>query len=391
MNILFVHYGENWIAGSEVALLELMRAVAKRGVKPFLWCNAPEMQKAAEASGIAVWRDDFAYYFDYSSPPFSFARYRQLVGKGTALIAETGAELVHCNSAAPGQWMALACWRKQVPWIINLHGRYLKRSRYVLGIHLADAIVAVSAALIQPLLRDGVNPDRIRVVHNGFDEDALMRGNADTLRAELGIPNGAVVSAIAGGLIRLKGHDILFEAMRSLPLSPPFHVLVLGDGPERRTIQTAAQGLPVHFLGYRTDLGAILRDAVDFLVVPSRQEAFGRVILDAAFAGIPAIGADTGGIPEAIIDQVTGILVPPEDPAALARTISGLIADPALRKRMGLQAQRRARGEFSIARAAEEMMAVYSEVLARHRRRDGFASKLGRLRPYGALLLGGNR
>jgi glycosyltransferase involved in cell wall biosynthesis len=390
MNILFVHYGENWIAGSEVALLELMRAVTKRGVKPFLWCNAPQMQKAAQASGITAWRDEFAYYFDYSSPPFSFARYRQLSGKGAALIAESGAELVHCNSAAPAQWMSLACWRKHVPWIVNLHGRYLKRSRYVLGIHLADAIVAVSAALIQPLLRDGVSPDRIRVVHNGFDEEALLRGDASTLRAELGIPDEAIVGAIAGGLIRLKGHDILFAAMRVLPSSPPFHLLVLGDGPERQTIQAASQGLPVHFLGYRTDLGAILRDSVDFLVVPSRQEAFGRVILDAAFAGIPAIGADTGGIPEAIIDQVTGILVPPENSAALARAISGLIADPSLRKRMGFKAQQRAREEFSIARAAEQMMAIYSEVSARHGRR-GLASELGKLKPYGAVLLGGNK
>ncbi len=391
MNILFVHYGENWIAGSEVALLELMRAVAKRGVKPFLWCNAPKMQEAAEASGIVTARDAFAYYFDYSSPPFSFARYRQLVGKGATLIAETGAELVHCNSAAPGQWMSPACWRKHVPWVVNLHGRYLKRSRYVLGIHLADAIVAVSAALVQPLLQDGVNPDRIRIVHNGFDEEALLRGGADTLRAELRIPGDAIVGAIAGGLIRLKGHDILFAAMRLLPSSPPFHLLVLGDGPERQTIQAAAQGLPVHFLGYRTDLGAVLRDAVDFLVVPSRQEAFGRVILDAAFAGIPAIGADTGGIPEAIIDQVTGILVPPEDPPALAKAISDLIGDPALRGRLGVKAQARAREKFSIVRAADQMMAVYSEVLADHGRRGGLVSEMGRLKPYGRLLLGRNR
>src|SRR6202000_943849 len=94
----------------------------------------------------------------------------------------------------------------------------------------------------------------------------------------------------------------------------PFHLLVVGDGPQRSEFEALAAGLPVHFLGHRTDLGAILRDAVDFLVAPSRQEAFGRVIMEAAFAGRPAIGANVDGIPEAILDQATGILVPPESP-----------------------------------------------------------------------------
>src|ERR1700733_14928939 len=61
MNVLFVHYGDDWIAGSEVALLELMRELVRKGITPFLWCNAPSMQRAAEESGIPVRRDDFAY------------------------------------------------------------------------------------------------------------------------------------------------------------------------------------------------------------------------------------------------------------------------------------------------------------------------------------------
>src|ERR1700748_1018782 len=115
MNVLFVHYGDDWIAGSEVALLELMRELARKGVTPFLWCNAPAMQRAAEESGIAVRRDDFTYYFDYSPRAFSPAAYRRLVRKASALIAETGAQIVQCNSAAPAQWMSLACRRANVP------------------------------------------------------------------------------------------------------------------------------------------------------------------------------------------------------------------------------------------------------------------------------------
>jgi L-malate glycosyltransferase len=383
MNVLFVHYGDDWIAGSEIALLEMMRGLAARGIEPFLWCNAPAMEDAARANAIAVRRDDFAFYFDYSSPRFAPAAYLRLVRKAMALISETGAELVHCNSAAPAQWMAPACWRKGVPWLINMHSPYLRRSRYVLGMHLADEVVAVAAAISRPLVADGMDPRRIRVVYNGFDEALLMQGEAKALRAGLGIAADAVVGAIAGSLIRRKGHDILFAAMKLLPpATPPFHLLVIGDGPDRATLETASAGLPVHFLGRRNDLGAVLRDAADFLAAPSRQEAFGRVIIEAAFAGIPAIGADVDGIPEAILDEVTGILVSPESPAALAHALSRLIADPDLRRRLGQAAQKRAREQFSIEICADAMAQAFRET--RDRRRAG---KLGapmsrRSRPY---------
>ena len=387
MNVLFVHYGDDWIAGSEIALLEMMRGLAKTGIAPFLWCNTPAMEQAAQAWGFPVRRDDFAYYFDYSSPRFSPSAYLRLVRRAMALISETGAQLVHCNSAAPAQFMFAACWRKNVPWLINMHSPYLRRSRYVLGMHLADQVVAVASAIAAPLIADGMAPERVSVVYNGFDEQALMRGDAKGLRAELQIPGGAIVGAIAGSLIRRKGHDILFEALRLLPPGgQPFHLLVIGDGPERTGFEAAASGLPVHFLGHRNDLGAILRDAADFLVAPSRREAFGRVIIEAAFAGIPAIGANVDGIPEAILDQTTGILVPPESPVVLAGALSRLMADAPLRRRLGLAAQARARAQFSIAICAAEMAAEMHRIRAQHIAGDPGLSLLNRLKPYGNLI-----
>ena len=384
MRVLFVHYGDDWLAGSEIALLEMITGLRARGVTPFLWCNAPTLESAARNSEIPVWRDDFTYYLDYSSPPFSPSSYRRLVDRGAALIAESGAEVVHCNSAAPAQWMALACRRRATPWLINMHSPYLKRSRYVLGMHLADEIVAVAAAIARPLLADGMEKDRIRIVHNGFDEAALLQGDATGLRQQLGIPAGATVAAIAGSLIRRKGHDILFASMRQRP-ELEVHVLVIGDGPERAALEAEARGLPVHFLGRRGDIGPIFRDAADFLVAPSRQEAFGRVIIEAAFAGIPAIGTDVDGIPEAIMANTTGLVVPPESPAALADAIARLVTDKTLRRQLGDAARKRARAEFSIETAAAGMAQAYARVLAHPR---GFLPGTRRLRPYANLILG---
>lgn len=391
MNVLFVHFGDDWIAGSEVALLEMLRGLVRKGIKPSLWCNTQAMETAAQAIDIPVFRDEFAYYFDYASPKFSPRAYFALIAKAGRLIAQTQAELVHCNSAAPAQWMAPACWRKRVPLLVNLHSPYLRRSRYVLGLHLADHIVAVAAAVAAPLLTDGMAAERVSVVHNGFDETSVLRGDAAELRTALHIPREAVVGAIAGSLIRRKGHDILFEAIRNAPaLSRPFHLLVIGDGPDRVSLEASAKGLPVHFLGQRSDMGAILRDCVDFLLAPSRQEAFGRVIIEAAFAGIPSIGANVDGIPEAILDNVTGLLVPAESPLALRAAIARLVEDDRLRRDLGAAAQRRAKEQFSIDICTDKMRAAYDATVQRYHAQRFALLNPQRLKPYWTLLGRGN-
>jgi glycosyltransferase involved in cell wall biosynthesis len=283
--------------------------------------------------------------------------------------------------------MRLACWLKGAPMLVNMHSPYLKRGRYTLGLHLADRVVAVASAIAEPLLAGGMEADRVGVVYNGFDAEAVLQGDATALRGQLGIPEGAVVGAIAGSLIRRKGHDILFEAMKHPAVnSRPFHLLVAGEGPERAALTQLAAGLPIHFLGQRPDLGAVLRDAADLLVAPSRQEAFGRVIIEAAFAGIPAIGARVDGIPEAIVDNVTGLLAPPEDPIALARAMARLIDDAALRRTLGAAARERAAAQFSIRTCADKMQGEYAAMLRRHQAGRSWGSALRRLEPLRRLL-----
>ena len=384
MKVLFVHFGEEWIAGSEIALLEMMSHFDRQDIRSFLWCNSEAMSKAARSLGVPVRRDYLTHYLDYSSPPFSLPAYIRMVRVALKALSQTGADLVHCNGAAPAQWMRLACWWKGVPMLVNVHSPYLRRSRYVLGLHLADQVVAVASAVAKVFVEDGMDPERVTVVHNGFDFDRLLTGEATELRAALAIPDGAVVGAIAGSLIRRKGHDLLFEAMKDLGgLSSPFHLLVIGHGPDEGTLRTSAAGLPIHFLGQRSDIGAVLRDCADFLVVPSRQEAFGRVIIEAAAAGLPAIGTRVDGIPEAIVDHVTGLLVSPESPLELAKAIKVFVEDEALRRRMGAAAASRAREQFSIGRCTGEMASVYRATVRLPQR-----SPLAKLEPaaIGALL-----
>jgi glycosyltransferase involved in cell wall biosynthesis len=224
---------------------------------------------------------------------------------------------------------------------------------------------------------------RVAVVYNGFDARTFLQGDARGLRAELGIPADAVVGIVAGSLIRRKGQDILFQAMRSGKVRP-FPLLVAGDGPERPAYEKEAAGLPIHFIGHRSDLGAVLRDAADFLVAPSRQEAFGRVIIEAGFAGIPAVGTRVEGIPEAIQDGVTGLLAPPEAPDALGAAIERLLDDEPLRRKMGLAGKANA-GKFSIERCAAAMLTQYHETIRRY---GGDRERFRRFQPYWNLVTG---
>lgn len=387
MNVLFVHFGDESIAGSEIALLELLRALPRAEVTPTVWCNGRQMAEAVSALGIPVVRDDFAYFFHYGSPRFSPRRYSELVRKGAALIEQTGADLVHCNSGAPAQWMTPAAWVKRTPLLVWSHSPYIKRARYVMGLHLADRVVAVATAITGPLLDDGMEPSRISVVYNGFDEAAVLQGEAKALRKGLGIPKDAVVGAIVGSLIRRKGHDVLFEAMRLLETGgAPFYLLVVGDGPQETEFRALAAGLPCHFLGRREGVGAILRDAVDLLIVPSRQEAFGRVVVEAAFAGVPAIGSRVDGLPEAISEGETGLLVEPESPRRLAEAIALMSNDPVLRSRLGAAARDRARRLFSIDHSAKQMVEEYKATLARYSPRRSLRSNMRTLRPYLTLM-----
>jgi hypothetical protein len=106
----------------------------------------------------------------------------------------------------------------------------------------------------------------------------------------------------------------------------------------------------------------VFREA-DVITLPSRSEGFGRVLVEAACLAIPAVATRVGGMPEVVVDGVTGLLVPPDDPVALARALVTLLRDPGLRQTFGQAARQRALGRFTIRQHVEAVEAIYREVL----------------------------
>jgi glycosyltransferase involved in cell wall biosynthesis len=189
-------------------------------------------------------------------------------------------------------------------------------------------------------------------------------------RARLGVAAEAYLVVGFGRLVPIKGFDLLVEALPSLRAGvPSARLLLVGDGPERATLEQRAAALGVadrlHVTGVVADVVTPLA-AADVLAAPSRNEGMGRALVEAMALGVPVVGAAVGGIPAVVVDGECGRLVPPEDPAALARALVELGCDEPLRRKLGEAAIDRAEA-FSTAVADARMRAVY-EALVREKR-----------------------
>jgi glycosyltransferase involved in cell wall biosynthesis len=218
----------------------------------------------------------------------------------------------------------------------------------------SHAVVAVSQATKEQLDCDiGLAPDVIQVIRNGVP---IRTGRADGIRQELGIRNEEILILAVGNLLERKGHIYLLRALQSLAdrgLSGRWRLAIAagGGGVERSKLDafTAAHGISdrVHILTYRNDVPDLLA-AADIFVMPSLWEGLPLSILEAMLMGVAVIASNTSGIPEAIVTEQHGLLVPPGDVDQLSRSLARLLKDPELRARLGSGGRARALSEFTI-------------------------------------------
>lgn len=228
--------------------------------------------------------------------------------------------------------------------------------------------IAVSRALSETLCRWGVDPSRISVIPNGID--AARFGTAAQRRRLAG--RRAVVGTVAR-LAPQKGVAVFLKAAAELAARfPTLFFRVVGEGPERPALEALATKLGldgrVEFRGFRKDLPAEL-GAMDVFVLPSLTEGLSIALLEAAAAACPVVVSRCGGLPEIITDGVTGLLVPPGDPHALAGGVAKLLHRPAEARRMATAAVSKVQQKFSRAAMLRRTGLLYQEmgVLSRHR------------------------
>lgn len=211
------------------------------------------------------------------------------------------------------------------------------------------------------------DPAKYTEIFSGIDLSAFknIAAERDAVREEFAIPKNAFVVGGVGRLERVKGFTYLIGAARALSESiPDLHVLIAGDGAERQRLRTeaAALGSRVHFTGMRADIARLMA-GMDILAVPSLNEGMGRVVLEAGASGLPVIAARVGGLPDVVEDGVTGILVPPRNPAALAEALASLASAPERRTAMGAAARRKVVPAFGLEAMVARIEALYEELI----------------------------
>jgi glycosyltransferase involved in cell wall biosynthesis len=233
--------------------------------------------------------------------------------------------------------------------------------------HGVQRYIAISHAVRDVLVRDGVPPGRISVVRSCIDPGRVQVGDGAGLRAELGLDPGAPIVGNVGHLVPHKGQRTLLEAIpRVLREVPETRFVIVGEGELESDLKRRARDLgiagQVIFPGFRDDVSSFL-SIFRIFVMPSHMEGLGTAVLDALAVRLPVIATTAGGIPEMIRDGVNGLLVPVRDPAALARALVSLLRDPARAQALGEEGYRTVRREFSVETMVEQTRGIYQEVL----------------------------
>lgn len=236
-----------------------------------------------------------------------------------------------------------------------------------LGRGRVDRFVVVSAALQRTLVSAWrLDPARVRLIPNGVAVDRTAPPRPAALRRLLGVESASAVVGAVGRLVRQKGFDTLLAALPALlARRPGTRLAVVGEGPERESLARLARargaGEAVVFAGFRPDAPRLL-PAFDVLAVPSRREGAPLVTLEAMAAGVPVVASAIRGIDEQITDGVEGLLVPPDDPPALAAALARVLDDRALAARLGEAGRRRVRAAYDVRDTVARTLALYHEV-----------------------------
>jgi len=228
-----------------------------------------------------------------------------------------------------------------------------------------DRVIVVSRAIGRVVESGGLDASRVRLVYEGVPDRSSQPGGREAL-AELGVPAGAPVVGNVAALTGHKDHATLIEAMALLrPRAPEARLVICGEGELRPVLQAQVEsrGLQdrVIFAGFRHDLDRVL-PAFSVFCLSSHLEGLGTSVLDAMAFGLPVVATAAGGIPEAVQDGITGRVVPPRHPRALADALEEVLGDEQRRRALARAGRQRFLETFTVERMVTETTRVVEEV-----------------------------
>ncbi len=362
LRILFAN-SIQMFGGAEVWFLTIARALRQRGHWVGLVCRrATELAARAREEGIPV----FPFRFGADVGPLSVARACSLLRRlrPQAVITNQDKELRTFGLASRLTGIGAVVHRRAIDHPLKNNLRY--RLTYT---WLARAVVANSESTRRTLVQSApwLERQRLEVIYNGVDPRLFEGGPDPELRATWGCGDGCTVVGFVGQLDERKGIQILLPAFERVAARVPGARLVLvGRGPLASLVEQFQRNSPVGgrvvLAGFQRDIPRIMR-SIDVLVLPSLWEGFGIVLIEAMAAGKPVVASDVSSIPEIVVADRTGLLVPPNDVEALARALERVLGDCALAARLGAAGRVRVRELFTLDRMVDRWERLVKEVV----------------------------
>lgn len=358
MKILHVEAGKHYYGGAR-QVAYIIEGLAQRGVKNILAC--PIGADIATAVGTTAQVQQIKMNGDADIG---------MASRLAKLIRAERPDIVHLHSRrGADSWGGLAAKMCGVPCVLsrrvdNPEARWQVALKY----RLYDHVITISEGIRNVLLEEGLAPHKVTCVRSAVDAAPYLAAvDRTAFLQEFDLPSDALVVGIVAQLIERKGHRYLIEAVGHLrDAYPAMRVLIFGKGPLQSALENEImqRGLSdiMHFAGFRNDLSQWL-GGLDLLVHPADMEGLGVSLLQASAAAVPIIASRAGGLPEAVADGVSGLLIPSGDVSALMIAMRRLLDDADLRHQFGAAGRARILAEFSVAAMVEGNLAVYRTIL----------------------------
>ncbi|MFA6471966.1 MAG: glycosyltransferase [Candidatus Latescibacterota bacterium] len=368
LTIFHINTQTSW-GGGENQTLELIRGLSDLGHHNVLFCRSSSaLAEHAEKNGISSIHLPFRGEFDL----YSALRLR-------AWVKRQKVDIVHAHEAHAHSVALLALLGLDFPRLVvsrrvafPLRSWFSRKIKYSFGV---KKIIAVSDAIRNILIADGIDPRRIVTIRDGVAPWLLENSLkiADSKKA-FGLTDKQMVISTVASLTSNKGHLSLLKAATGVVKKHPEVIfLFAGEGENRpkieKEIHTHGLEKNVRLLGFQTDVASVYR-ASDIYTVPSREEGLCSSIQEAMCFGLPIVATRTGGIPELVHHGDNGFLVPVDNDEALAECLLDLIENRENRQKMGEQSALLAK-ENQIGYTVEKTLAVYRGISRDFKRRNG--------------------
>jgi glycosyltransferase involved in cell wall biosynthesis len=368
--ILYLNH-VSYIGGAEVALLNVLTYLDRDTYTPIALVPEGDLMDALCQLNVPCVHIPILDGLNRYTLPYFIKNLPRLASH----LSRENPDLIHANTNFVSEYSGILSFWMKIPAIGHIRDieQFGRMGRWM--IRQNTKVIAISEAVKRYLLGERIPEHQIVRVYDGVDLGQYQPHQpipSCVKEAREDLKNSVIVGLI-GQIGERKGHLYLLEAARTLVQAHPnVRFWIVGKEPahskERYTerlyqyVERNHLEQYVTFWGFRTDIPKILAQ-LDILVLPSLQEPFGKIVIEAMAMEKPVVASKVGGVPEIVVDGKTGLLIPPGDSDAIRQALESLISDQETRKEMGVEGRKRVEQMFTLEKHVHKIQQLYEAIL----------------------------